>query len=93
MRGVRKDMGEELDLLKGRLRRLIYQHHNESRPTVKLLREAERSIEDQFARLNSLRSAREEIGRRFRKRIPSTIRPELRPNAMRSDIVRGNVRG
>jgi hypothetical protein len=70
-------MLQELDLLKGRLKQLIYQHDNEYRRTGKLLQEAERLIEDQLARLNSFRSTREEIGKKFRKRIPSAIRPEL----------------
>lgn len=67
MKGVRKDMVQELVLLKGRLRELLYDGTDELSRTRELLRINERRMEDHFAQLDSFQTMREELSRKFRK--------------------------
>ena len=67
MKGVRKDMLEELVALRGRLKDLLQENTDELSRTRELLRINEQKIEDRFAQLDSFQSVREKLGRKFRK--------------------------
>lgn len=70
MRGVHKDMLQELETLKSRLKQLLYEGASERGRTRALLREKERKIEDRLAMLDSMETTWEEIGKKFRKKTP-----------------------
>jgi hypothetical protein len=67
MKRARKDLGQEIRALKERLRTLVHSNMSEMRRTSALLQETERKIEDRFALLDSLETAWERAGRKFRK--------------------------
>ena len=69
MKGIRKDMLQELDSLKGRLKELLHENTDEFSRTRELLRVNERRIEDRVAQLDSFQTRREKLCRRFRKTV------------------------
>lgn len=73
MKGVRKDMFEELEQLRTQLRKLLCEDAGERRRTRELLLDSERKIEDRFAKLASFQTKREEMGKKFRKRVAHAV--------------------
>lgn len=67
MKGVRKDMFQELDLLRDRLKDLLHENTDELSRSQELLRINERRLEERFAKLDSFQTMREQLGRKFRK--------------------------
>jgi len=73
MRGVHKDMLQELESLKARLKELLNENLDELHRTEELLLDNERKLEDRVAKLNSFQTMREEIGKKFRKRVAHAV--------------------
>ena len=65
-------MVEELVSLKSRLKELLHENADELHRTRELLLARERKMEDRFAKLDSLLTMREQLGRKLRKTIAST---------------------
>src|SRR4051812_31357167 len=75
MNKARKEMPQELKTLKKRMKALLRANMGEVRRTMELLRDTERKVEDRFALIDSLETAWEKAGRKFRKKPIQDIAP------------------
>jgi hypothetical protein len=63
-----KDMRQELEALRNRLKALLDANMGEARRTVELLRATEQKVEDRFGHIDSLETVWEITSRKFRKK-------------------------